>query len=78
MIAMVVDLSQIDIDGQKITRNQKSNDYLMDSPNMCTQQQRLARIDAMCEKYYGHPAKPFLIDNLTDEQVKRLGEHTQS
>ena len=78
MVAMVVDVSKISIEEKNITRNQKTNDYLMDSPNMCTQQQRLARIDEMCEKYYGHPAKPFLIDNMTDEQVKRLGEYTQS
>ena len=42
--------------------------------NMCTQQQRLSRIDDMCDKYNGHAAKPFLIDNLTDEQVKKLGK----
>ena len=42
--------------------------------NVCAQQQRLARIDAMCERYYGHAAKPQLIDNMTDAEVKRLGK----
>ena len=82
-ILSAVKLDPTDAKTSRPTSVSKTNKMTTDPSDparkvVCTQQQRLERIDEMCERFTGSHATydttRAMVDNMTDAELKLLGE----